>query len=448
MRFLLFLFTFITPMFATEPLQPEHLKDFLKNENPYVINAKISQNSALHKITYAQGFYDTTLLASYHNKNYPTTTGEFSDISLNQPLLNGMNLQAGWRQSLGTQEYNNIKTGSDGEARIGLNVDATSLLLDMNTPKFNLLNAKLEYEKNKQSVQDNLQDLDFMVMEAYWNVRYYKSRLKLVENLLKRTQMREKFVLKRIKSGTLAQLASIEIEQQIINTKQYLLLSKNLYENGLTTLLKFLSISQELFDENFYIEPLVITIKTLTTVDEFFEKALEQRADLKALKIEEKQLFLENKAIQSLQYPTFKIGTYGVHDFKYNEDGYKVTFDMNFALQQNQYEGKSKLVQTKKKSLQAKIDIFSQNLKTEIINNFTKLNMLQTTIQFSQEEIVLLERLEKAEEKRYILGISNLFLLNQREIATLNLKIKLLEYQLQYQQLSLALKRDVADSIF
>jgi outer membrane protein TolC len=159
------------------------------------------------------------------------------------------------------------------------------------------------------------------------------------------------------------------------------------------------------------------------------DQALEKRPDLKVLEYKKMKLDLESDYNTLSKYPDFSVSVYGVHDLQYGS-GTKVSFNVDFPLERRSYEGKKLEIQKGLMQLEEKQNKLKLELKTNLENLFYSQEVLNQNIINVQKEIKLVEELEKAENKMYELGSSNLFQVNQREIYTLQVKQKQLEYYL------------------
>ena len=116
---------------------------------------------------------------------------------------------------------------------------------------------------------------------------------------------------------------------------------------------------------------------------------------------------------------------------------------MGFPIERRSYFGKKAEITKSLNNIQKAEE---KNRLTITTNIKRILNSLQTTeknINNSIKEIDLVEQLQKAENKKYTLGMSDLFRLNQREVQTMSVKKKLLGYRLNYGWLQEELNREM-----
>lgn len=438
----------ITTVTAKELFTKEKISQYLTEENPFVYAAIGKKYIYKEKEKYYLGDFDTKLSVAYDKKNYPTSDGEFLDVTLQKPLGNGVEFITGYRDAQGTQEYNNIKTGQDGEIRAGIKVPVFSVIHDISTRKLNLDSAALDAIKFSFDSQDNLRLLYFKIISDYNKLLYSKATLELEKELLLTAQKRENIIKQQVKVGALADIALLEASQQTINRKQRLVSEENDFSNIFEGFLQYLNLSSEVFEQHY-------TLPQMHVIEEGNEKhfdlqhsidtAIQNRPDLKMFDYEVKKMNVHDQYAKLLNYPNLNVSLYGVRDFQY-DNGFKVALDMDFPIERRKYEGKHAEIRKTIKNIENNKEKEVISIKTNLTNIINSLENIATNIVNSKDEIVLVEKLEEAENKKYILGLSNLFMVNQRELYTLEVKKKLLKYNLEYLLLEQEANKEIGAS--
>jgi outer membrane protein TolC len=424
----------ITALAATELFTKDEISNYLTEENPFVYAAVGNKYIYREKEKYYLGDFDTKLSAAYDKKEYPVSDGEFFDVSLQKPLENGVEFIAGYRNAQGTQEYNNIKTSEDGEIRAGIKVPVFSVMHDISTRKLNLNLAALDTMKFSSNAKDNLRLLYFKIISDYNKLLYSKAVLELERELLLTAQKREDIIKQKVKVGALADITLLEASQQTINRKQRLVSEENDFSNMFEGFLQYLNLSREAFEKHYTLPKMKIIQKGAEkswNIQSSIDAAMQNRPDLKIFDYEVKKMNVQKQHSQLLNYPNFNLSLYGVHDLQY-DNGFKVALDMDFPIERRKYEGKQAEIRQSIKNIENNKEKEIITLKTNLSNIINSMESLATNIENSKDEIVLVEKLEEVENKKYILGLSDLFMVNQRELYTLEVKKKLLKYNLEY----------------
>lgn len=424
----------ITTLTATELFTKDKITNYLTEENPFVYTAVGKKYIYKEKEKYYLGDFDTKVSAAYDKKNYPKSDGEFLDMTLQKPLENGVEFIAGYRDAQGTQEYNNIKTSEDGEIRAGIKLPVFSMIHDISTRKLNLNSAALDTIKFDFDAQDNLRLLYFKIISDYNKLLYSKAILDLEKELLQTAQKREDIIKQQVKVGALADIEFLEASQQTINRKQRLVSEENNFINIFESFLQYLNLSRETFEKHYTLPPMEVIQEgqeKLWTLENSIDTAMQNRPDLKMFDYEIKKMNVHDQYTKLLNYPNLNVSLYGVHDLQY-ENGFKIALDMDFPIERRKYEGKHAEIRKSIKNIENNKEKEIINIKTNLTNIINSLKNLAINIASSKDEVNLVEKLEEGENKKYQLGLSNLFMVNQRELYTLEIKKKLLKYNLEY----------------
>jgi outer membrane protein TolC len=306
-----------------------------------------------------------------------------------------------------------------------------ALIQNTNTKKMNLDLALLESTRAQYGSNNNLRLFYLKVLNNYHRLLYNRLLVAYEQELLQKAQKRKGFIEQKIDSGLFPKIALIEAQQQIINRQQRYLAIVTEYENSFENFVKYLNISKKQFLQKYDLVNVLETPAEKVKLADAIDEAKRNRPDLKMLAYEKEKLFLEKKNAHLLQYPEFNIALYGVHDFKY-ENGFKVSLDLAFPIERNRYKAQLGTVGKSLTNVEKIEQQKEREIETSLTNIINSLHLLKENIDNAQTELALSTQLEDAENKKYLLGSSNLFILNQREIQTLEIKKKVLQYKLIY----------------
>ncbi len=433
MKVLIFIsvFALFSLSIAKEILTEDKLKDFLTEDNPNIYSILGKKYIYKGKIKYFEGNFDTKLKASYEDKDYPLSKGKYYDFFLEKPIFYGFDVKAGYRYAKGVQEYNNIKTSNKGEALLGLSLPVINLLSQTDFRRLNFFKATNLYKNVDFETKDKLRKFYFKVLKTYYKTVFYKKILGLEEQLLEKAEKRYKFVQRKIEEGLLPQIYLVEANQHIINRKQRILKAKNKYENSLNELITLLNISKTEFERKYKLPEKLKLPDLDLSFDEAVKIAKENRPDLSTYKYQIKILNMEEKYYKLLNYPNINMDIYMTKDFKYDY-GFKFVLNADYYVERRKYLGK--MVEIRKGKALVKSEYKSKllEIKVNIKNLFNTLHTLKQNIQNAKNEVSLVQQLEDAERKKFRLGRSDLFYLNQREIYTLKTLKKYFYYKLDY----------------
>lgn len=431
-------------LLGQEVLKREVLYRLMDENNPYVYTVLAHQRIQDKKVIYAQGAFDTKLGTKYDEKQYPLTESRFSDVYVEKPLENGLELLGGYRKAYGMQEYTNIKTGDEGEMRLGVKVPVVPLLQGTNEHQMNLKVARLDSYQAASSVRKNLRELYYTVIGSYYQLLFRHELLLLEQELLKNAQERYSYIEKRVNLGDTAPIILTEARQLINEREQRMAESRNHFNNARQQVASYLNISENLLEKHYTIPSLPEPSIDAVEVQGALRKVVENRPELHILELENRKLNEERALAEVMRYPEIDVSLYGVHDRKYN-DGFKVSLEMAFPIERRKYEGKSSELQIKKEKNANEIKkslLEAERIITTAVNNA---NTMKENFRNVLDEISLVEQVEKAEKRKFELGQSELFVLNQRELRTLQVKQKKYEYQLRLLLSKLEIEKETGD---
>ncbi|MBN2816430.1 MAG: TolC family protein [Campylobacterales bacterium] len=428
---------------ATEEFTIDEMRTYLTPENPYIYSSLGKKFVNEQKLIYAQGAYDTNLVAKYDEKDYPYTDGNYYSAGLEKATESGVEFSGGYRYAEGTQEYNNIKTGKNGEFLLGAKVPLLSVLNRIDERRLQLYLAQMDIKNADYAYKESMRSLYFTIMSEYYRLLYNNALLEVAKAMYLKVEKRKEFLEKRVKEGTLPQISLYEAKQQLIHAQQDFTNIQRAYESNFIEFLKYMDLSKESFYAQYTLPTLPEPTPLVLSEEEAMSKALTMRSDFKIFDTEIEKLMLEQKNNELKKYPKLDIGLYGVYDVN-DETGFKLSLNMSFPIEQNRYDGKNAQIQESIKIINSDKEIRLRELKADLQRIMFTLNTLEENISNAKEERELLQALESAERRKYSLGSSTLFLLNQREIATVQAEKKILQYKLEYQLLYESYKRIIS----
>jgi len=425
MKVVIYVFVCFIFLEAKELFLPKHIYIYMHVKNPFYYQAIGEQFIAKEKEKFFEGSLDTQLKASYDNKNYPTTDGIYENVELWKPTENGIEFSLGYRRAEGVQEYNNIQTGQEGEIISSIKIPLFSVINDISKNKVDIQNAKLTTEQLEFEGKFNLLKLHFNITKIYYQLLLQRQISQTYKELLDKAKKTKKFISKRIEQGQIAEIAGIEVQKLIINREQQYLEAMNEFTLVKNIFLQYLGITETTFDKKYKIPLIKMKNKSLPTLKRAIGLAIEKRPDLKMIDTEMAKLSVRQEYNEFQKYPQLDMQFSGTYDPIFKE-GYKVSFNFNFPLEQRRYSGMHESLQKENLMLQSKKIKSIREIETNIMNLYQKIKIKKQTISLSKQELSLAKRLEDVEVKKIYEGVSNLIFLNQREMGTLIAQQKVL----------------------
>ncbi len=408
-------------------LERAKIYELLNHNNPYVATIIAKQKIQEAKVVYTQGEFDTKLGAKYDEKQYPISDGRLSDIYVEQPMENGMDILMGYRKAQGTQEYSNIKTSDEGEVRLGVKAPIIPLLHGTNQRKVTLKLASLDSKESYLEMVKSLRELHLDVLGNYYQLLFQQELLELEKILLQKAHQQYKLIEKKVLVGDEAPILLVEAQQLVNERVQRLTERENTFGVTKGKLINHLNITQKEFEESFELPKLPSVPVGELEAHVQIERVVINRPEIQILEYEKEKLYEESQLAELMRYPTLDVTVIGVHDRVY-DNGFKVSLEVAFAPERRKYEGKRLEIQSKKDKNfnEMKKNLLEANRDTII--TIETLKALKENYSNALKEVALAEQLEKAELRKFELGQSELFLLNQREMKTLQVRQKIVHY--------------------
>ncbi len=417
--------------YATQAFTIDTLRSYVDEKNLYLTQAMSQNRIAQKELEYDQGFFDTQLSVEYDDKDYPTTKGNFYQAGIIKPTRSGIDFSLGFRESEGLQEYNNIKTAKGGEFIFGAKIPLVAFLnnidkrrLKMNLSQKDLLKSSFYYKEVRRKFY-------FKLMSTYYTLLYSKAVESLHEEIVQMMEQRVAYLDIKVNKGNIAPVQLIEAKQQALHLKQDLITARQSSRLYFLEFLQHLNIDENQFTNQYHLPEFPKATQLPLDFDEALHKAMLRRPDLKMLSIEKEKLLLKNQGNELAKYPHFQLNINGVYD-EQEQSGVKLSLQMNFPIARTQYKAQKVALQERMNVVDKQKELQLLELRTDLQRVFDALRYLTQNIENSKEEITLLKELQDLERRRFELGSSTLFLLNQREMRTVQARIKLLGYKLKY----------------
>ncbi len=415
---------------SPRPFTLQDIGKYLKEDNPFYYRAIGEQFIAKAASDAAYGVTDLKLDAAYDDKRYAVTKGEYQSLFVTQNLLNGVSLTAGYRRAEGLQEYNNIKTGNDGEIQAGIRFSLFSLINDISKNKVDIEQAKLHYLKSQDRAALKLLNLKFNMAKLYYQVRFAYTRLHLEKQLLQKARKHRLFVAKKIKSGMLPASTSIEIEQIVLQRRARVARAQNDFLQTRNLFVQYLGLSIQEFEHSYRIKRLTPRITALPSQHTIISDAIVSRPELKLYERNRAGITLDERYNELNAYGDVTVGFTGNYDLLYKE-GYKTTLNFSLPLQRTAYKGSKEKLRLQKMLNQSEKLAWIEELRTKIANIYVAHRQITQGIKLLKMQLQKSLELEKIEKRKLAEGVGSLIFVNQREIGTLQIQDLLMQDYLQ-----------------
>ena len=406
----------------------------VKKFHPLVKQADLLLDEGEMKLLKARGSFDPKIEADYSTKNYKSTD-YYSNFSsaFKIPTWYGLEFNAKFEDNSG--EYlnpqNTVPDNGLYSAGVSLNV-ADGIF--MSERMASLKQAKIYRNQSRLKRQLEVTEVLYNASLAYfeWNANYREYQL--FQNFLQNAEMRLNGVKNQFRVGDKPAIDTVEAGLSIQNRRIDLLQSELKLKNSKLNLSNFIwaegNIPLELTSEVVPQDDIQEEVSETLKIDEIafgiditeHPKVRSLSYDIDMLEIEKK--FRANKLLPQLDLQ-YNFLTDSADDISsLNNRDYK--FGMKFSLPLFLRKERGALQLAKIELNNAELDLANARLKIE-----NDLRSLQNEIIALSEQNVMINELVgdytvmmNAEERKFELGESSLFLINSRESQLISVKLK------------------------
>ena len=433
---------------TNQPLNPETLSlaeylGYVKSFHPVVKQANLVINEGEAKLLKARGAFDPKLEVDMDRKEFKST--EYYDklnAAFKIPTWYGVEFRAKYEENSGAFLNPESTVPEDGLYSVGVSVSLAQGLLT-NRRMAMLKQARLFNKQVEADRQLMVNDILFEAAQTYFNwLKTYNDK-QVYDSFLYNAEFRLQGIKKSHEAGEFPAIDTLEAGI-IVQTR------KLAYENARMTHVKAsLELATFLWlDDNTPVElqdNVIPDTNTLIGIDEALNTSginlemldLEDHPKLRSLGYKYEGLMVEKRLRANNLLPRIDLEynlyseTPGYID-SYNTSNYMAGLNVNFPLFLRKERGDLKLAKAKVQSAEFEIAATRVNLRNKIdaISQEMESYLLQNAI--TEDMVRDYETLLRAEERKFFLGESLLFLINSRESKLIEAKLKANEIENKY----------------
>jgi outer membrane protein TolC len=408
---------------------------YVKSFHPIVRQVNLLTDESDAKLIKARGAFDPKLEVDYDTKQFKGS--DYYDklnATFKIPTWYGVELKANYQDNAGDYLDPENYTPEEGLYSIGISVSlAQNLWINkrMATLKQAKLFEKMALEEQKLLVNQILFEASLVYFDWY---KAYNER-RVFESFYQNAVIRLQGVKRNVETGENPAIDTLEARITVSDRALNLEKAKIAYTRASFELSNFLWLSDDL----------PIEIKETVSPDILIPENVDYALDLSRL-VTEEALIEDHPKMMSLQYkyeslkveknlkvnklfPVINVNynflseTMGQGD-NFNDNNFKAGFYVGFPLFLRKERGDLKLAKLKLQS--AELDIMNTKVtlknKIQMVQREIESYMIQDDI--TQTMILDYESLFKAEERKFEIGESSLFLVNSRESKLIDAKLK------------------------
>ena len=425
-----------------EVLRFDEFLAYVKKYHPVVKQANLIINESEAQLMSARGGFDPKIEVDYDRKKFKNT--EYYDklnAAFKIPTWYGIELKANFEENQGDFLNPEASLPEDGLYSAGISFSVAQGFL-INKRMADIKQAKLFINQAKADRDIEVNSILYQASLAYFNwLQAYNESL-VFQDFLKNAETRFKAVKQNVNLGESAAIDSVEAritvydrslnyEKTKVNLmKSRLELSNFLWLNGVPVEL------QETMIPDLNTEAL---INQTLSISEFNINNfnIETHPKLQSLNYKYESLNIERRLKSNMLLPRIDLQYNFLSETpevvrSFNTTSYKTGVTMSFPLFLRKERGQLKLSKLKMEDTNLEISSVKINVGNKIKALQSELESFIIQNDMTSKMVIDYELMLKAEERKFNIGESSLFLVNSRESKLIDVKLKAIELQNKY----------------
>lgn len=446
----------VTGAVWARPVTLEQVLQQAAEHHPKMRGARLVRSMAAAKVTEKEGEFDPMLLlgTDFLRYNSPSAPGKAklandNFVGLQVQDVAGWKMISGYRRNRGEVKSPDNLTGENGEFFLEFKLP---LLRGLNTNEKQTALAQAQVGLDLADAMAQVTRLEVLLVAslAYWDWCAACTEFKLLKRNLELAQDRMQQVEKRVAAGDLPRIDNIEARQEVERRKEGMAKAQRNVEKTLFKLSLYLWNSQGqaealpapsqallTFPSDLALKILGDTTQSLAPAANWGDEAISQaelqairlRPELRHIRFQQEVVDLDRRLAENDRMPALDLSLGPGLDTGRESIGltYKVGLQLTIPLATRGPDGRIQgaLLKVDKLELDQVLEI--QRIVTEVRDAASLLANSRDRLIPALESLRLAQELEEAERIKFSLGDSTLFLVNQRERATLAEAQKLIE---------------------
>jgi len=389
--------------------------------NPAVTSIRLTGDRAAATLQGARGAFDPTLVSGYE---YKTQNGGDKlnvlrtglDVPFNLPM--SPSLIVDYRRGLGSSIDPSVKTTVDGETSVGLAFEPLSGLF-LDKKQASLQNARLEPRRVNAQQAEERNRLLLEATRAYWKWVESVRKVEVTEDLLELATRRRNLVIRQAQTGEAAAIDSTEAKLAVANRRDQLAASEKTAAQARVKLATYLWRPDGRPEAFAFAPPPDFAPDGIDGFDAAAasQAALNRRPELRRLEMKRRQAAIEERLARGQQRPDLKLKAQVVsfENGPTDVSDVKLGFEISQPLFFRDDRSDADLARIERRQVTLKKDQTRRKIRADVEGAFVDLRQSRRQVEAARERVELARRLQEAEQRRFEVGESTLFLVNRRE---------------------------------
>lgn len=424
--------------------------DLVLKNHPVLRQANSLSDQAKGELLMAKGGFDPKFDVNFDRKYFENKTYfNFWDNQLKVPLYwGGIDLKAGFERNIGDVLGTDIRTPLDGLSYVGLNIPVLQRFV-IDERRATLQNARLFQNIAEAERIKMINKLVLTAAKEYWEWYFaYRNQL-LIKEFYELADQRFQLVSKRVRQGDLPAIDTADAQVTLLDRRV-------MFEQAAVELQNArLRLSNHLWDANGapleLPETAVPQLSAGQVIDaaalaNLLEAARLRHPEIRKLDLKAQQLNVDERLGREMLKPRLDIGLSSLNymhrhltGLKIPDTGtfpafYKLNIDFSLPLLFRKERGKLETIRVKQFQNTLELQQVRREINNDVQVAYNDVKNLEGQIIQQQLAVQRQAQVLRAEEQRFSIGESQLFLVNQRESKLNELKVKLESMKSKYEK--------------
>lgn len=428
---------------SAQTLEYADFRQQVLQNHPLVRQADLNLDFAQSAFLRAQGGFDPKAYAEHWGKNFNGKTYfEYTEAGLKLPTWAGLEIKGAYNLASGTYLNTESQLPTNGQASLGFNwALGQGLLFDERRAGLQWARVGLDMSQAERLAARN--DLLLEAAKAYWSWNYAQNAVAIVTDALRQAEIRHEGLREGFLQGerpaidtveTFIQVQSRQIERQFAQVdarNAALALSSFLWEEDDRTVLP----------QNLPDAPFLMTMAALPPLDSanLVQTALTQHPELRLYRGKLQQLATERRLKNEKRKPVFDVSysllgrgwqffpTATAEGPAMLANDVKWGLSFSYPLLNRKARGDWQLTQIKIAQTELELQQKRQNVGIKVQQYANERQNLLAQALLFRDVTASYRRLLDAENERFAIGESSVFLVNTREQRWLDAQLKYLK---------------------
>ncbi len=395
--------------------------DQVLRTSPAARSLRLETDRALAALLDARGAFDPYLTSGYEYK----TKGSKdklnvlrSGVTLPFDLPMSPSLKVDYRRGLGSSIDPSVFTSHVGETRFGLSF---SPLKGFATDKRRaaLDKARLEPRRADALQTRGRHRVLLDATRAFWTWVEAQRILQVNRELMALATRRRDLIVRQARAGETAAVDSVEAELAVVSRESKVAAARRKAEEARVKLAVFL------WEEDGTPQPLRHDPPPLPDLPAVADSAAamtlaqSRRPELKEIALKQRQMQVERRLVRERLRPNLKLEAQVVSydESPFNVNDVKLGFKIDQPLFFRGGRSQAERVEIEMQALRFKQDLTRRKVRADVEAALVALRQSRRRVAATERQVELAQHLQRAEQRRFDLGESTLFLVNQREQA-------------------------------